>query len=155
MGYESNITGKQLDDACNVVELQLRSVNVQISDGAVNQWRKLLRFQLNASERTASGIVSVIARTGNDSMQFVTFQFSAWSGNLNATLLGKSEVNPFSKIRVNQIAADELWLEIQFGPGANASYFNVTPAQLYNCEIVQSKVFENSPTSQSSVELTF
>lgn len=154
MGYQSNMTGAQIDEAIDIADKSLRSVNNQILGVAVGQWRKLLRMKLNASEKTAAGMLSVIARTGNDSMGYVTFNFTWMPGKLNATVIGRSINLHFSKLRVNQISNSEYWLEICLS-STGATYFNVTPMSLYNCEILQSKVFELSNTSQSSVEVSF
>lgn len=154
MAYQSNMTGAQTDEAIDIADKSLRSVNCQISGAAVGQWRKLLRMKLNVSEKTATGMLSVIARTGNDGMDYVTFNFTWMTGNLNATVIGRSANLQFSKLRVNQISNSEYWLEICLS-STDASYFNVTPMSLYNCEILQSKVFELSNTSQSSVEVSF
>lgn len=154
MAYQSNMTGAQIDEAIDIADKSLRSVNRQISGVAVGQWRKLLHMKLNASEKTATGMLSVIACTGNDSMGYVTFNFTWMPGNLNATVIGRSINLQFSKLRVNQISNSEYWLEICLS-STEASYFNVTPMSLYNCEILQSKVFELSNTSQSSVEVSF
>lgn len=154
MAYQSNMTGAQIDEAIDIADKSLRSVNCQISGVAVGQWRKLLRMKLNASEKTATGMLSVIAHTGNDGMGYVTFNFTWMPGNLNATVIGRSINLQFSKLRVNQISNSEYWLEICLS-STEASYFNVTPMSLYNCEILQSKVFELSNTSQSSVEVSF
>lgn len=154
MAYQSNMTGAQIDEAIDIADKSLRSVNSQISGVAVGQWRKLLRMKLNESEKTATGMLSVIARTGNDSIGYVTFNFTWMPGNLNATVIGRSTKLQFSKLRVNQISNSEYWLEICLS-STEASYFNVTPMSLYNCEILQSKVFELSNTSQSSVEVSF
>lgn len=154
MAYQSNMSGAQTDEAIDIADKSLRSVNCQISDVAVGQWRKLLRMKLNESEKTATGMLSVIARTGNDGMGYVTFNFTWMPGNLNATVIGRSINLQFSKLRVNQISNSEYWLEICLS-STEASYFNVTPMSLYNCEILQSKVFELSNTSQSSEEVSF
>lgn len=155
MAYQSNMTGAQIDEAIDIADKSLRSVNTQkISGVAVGQWRKLLHMKLNASEKTATGMLSVIARTGNSSMGYVTFNFTLMPGNLNVTVIGRSINLQFSKLRMNQISNSEYWLEICLS-STKASYFNVTPMSLYNCEILQSKVFELSNTSQSSVEVSF
>lgn len=101
MAYQSNMTGAQIDEAIDIADKSLRSVNCQISGVAVGQWRKLLRMKLNASEKIATGMLSVIARTGNDGMGYVTFNF-----NLDTRQLECNCDWPVNKFAIQQASCE-------------------------------------------------
>lgn len=120
------------------------------SNATSGQWVKLAKFQLIGNEKTALGMLTLVNRTGNNSMDVQSFWFASWSDHVEAKTLQKYGSTIVNELRVCYDADNSWWLEgrMQIPVEAVAA----TPNGLYNCEVSESFLFEVDSTSTSTAQ---
>lgn len=120
------------------------------SNATSGQWVKLAKFQLIGNEKTALGMLTLVNRTGNNSMDVQSFLFAGWSNHVEAKTLQKHGNTIVNELRVCYDADNSWWLEgrMQIPVEAVAA----TPNGLYNCEVSESFLFEVDSTSTSTAQ---
>ena len=120
------------------------------SNATSGQWVKLAKFQLIGNEKTALGMLTLVNRTGNNSMGVQSFWFAGWSNHVEAKTLQKHGNTIVNELRVCYDADNSWWLEgrMQIPVEAVAA----TPNGLYNCEVSESFLFEVDSTSTSTAQ---
>lgn len=120
------------------------------SNATSGQWVKLAKFQLIGNEKTALGMLTLVNRTGNNSMDVQSFWFAGWSDHVEAKTLQKHGNTIVNELRVCYDADNSWWLEgrMQIPVEAVAA----TPNGLYNCEVSESFLFEVDSTSTSTAQ---
>lgn len=120
------------------------------SNATSGQWVKLAKFQLIGNEKTALGMLTLVNRTGNNSMDVQSFWFAGWSNHVEAKTLQKHGNTIVNELRVCYDADNSWWLEgrMQIPVEAVAA----TPNGLYNCEVSESFLFEVDSTSTSTAQ---
>lgn len=120
------------------------------SNATSGQWVKLAKFQLIGNEKTALGMLTLVNRTGNNSMDVQSFWFAGWSNHVEAKTLQKHGNTIVNALRVCYDADNSWWLEgrMQIPVEAVAA----TPNGLYNCEVSESFLFEVDSTLTSTAQ---
>lgn len=120
------------------------------SNATSGQWVKLAKFQLIGNEKTVLGMLTLVNRTGNNSMDVQSFWFAGWSNHVEAKTLQKHGNTIVNELRVCYDADNSWWLEgrMQIPVEAVAA----TPNCLYNCEVSESFLFEVDSTSTSTAQ---
>ena len=92
-------------------------------------------MQLAGNERTALGMVTLVNRTGNTSIDLQKFWFAAINGSIEAKVLerqGNSIINTL-RIAYNE-DTNEWWIEARMQ--IPVQLVTVVPAGLYNCCVI-------------------
>lgn len=151
MAHEFNNEGWFVQDCLgSTLAKRCRTVSNHVT-ATSGDWVKVLKMQLAGNERTALGMVTLVNRTGNTSMDLQKFWFAAINGSIEAKVFerqGNSIINTL-RIAYNE-TTNEWWLEgrMQIPVEAVAA----TPNGLYNCEVSESFLFEVDSTSTSTAQ---
>ena len=125
--FVQDCLGSTLAERCRTV-----SNNVNVTSG---NWVKVLKMRLAGNERTVLGMVTLVNRTGNTSMDLQKFWFAAINGSIEAKVFerqGNSIINTL-RIAYNE-TTNEWWIEARMQ--IPVQLVTVVPAGLYNCGVI-------------------
>lgn len=135
MAHEFNNEGWFVQDCLgSTLAKRCRTVSNHVT-ATSGDWVKVLKMQLVGNERTALGMVTLVNRTGNTSMDLQKFWFAAINGSIEAKVLerqGNSIINTL-RIAYNE-TANEWWIEARMQ--IPVQLVTVVPAGLYNCCVI-------------------
>lgn len=148
--YNSKLEGWYVADCIRDMVVKRCMQVFAYSNATSGQWVKLAKFQLIGNEKTALGMLTLVNRTGNNSMDVQSFWFAGWSNHVEAKTLQKHGNTIVNELRVCYDADNSWWLEgrMQIPVEAVAA----TPNGLYNCEVSKSFLFEVDSTSISTAQ---
>jgi hypothetical protein len=135
MAHEFNNEGWFVQDCLgSTLAKRCRTVSNHVT-ATSGDWVKVLKMQLAGNERTALGMVTLVNRTGNTSMDLQKFWFAAINGSIEAKVFerqGNSIINTL-RIAYNE-TTNEWWIEARMQ--IPVQLVTVVPAGLYNCCVI-------------------
>lgn len=135
MAHEFNNEGWFVQDCLgSTLAKRCRTVSNYVT-ATSGDWVKVLKMQLAGNERTALGMVTLVNRTGNTSMDLQKFWFAAINGSIEAKVFerqGNSIINTL-RIAYNE-DTNEWWIEARMQ--IPVQLVTVVPAGLYNCGVI-------------------
>lgn len=148
--YNSKLEGWHVAD-CIIDMVGKRCMQVFAHSNVTSgQWVKLAKFQLIGNEKTALGMLTLVNRTGNNSMDVQSFWFAGRSNHVEAKTLQKHGNTIVNELRVCYDADNSWWLEGRMQ--IPVEVVAATPNGLYNCEVSESFLFEVDSTSTSTAQ---